>query len=602
MRTSQPTSGFRPLRAGVAVAVTTAAVLSGLATPAFAANTAVVATPNTGPVGGGNTVALAGTGAFPSASAAVLAARTVSSSASCPTTYGTSGTTAAATRVDDDNATVVLPALAAGTFKVCVYGVASGSVASASPLVATSDAITISVANTKPVLSSTSGAVAGGNTITATGTGTYLSTVSGTSVGATFSAGACPSTYSTATGNFAATGAKTSTSVATITVPGTLTAGTSYNVCIYAGTLATSALLGSGSAQYTALPSATISPKAGSSGVASTLTITAPTTSTFAASPSPLPGVTLTTDPCPSTYTTATTRYVGPFAGTVIRINGGKIAVTLPATKIETGVGQATTAWNVCTYANATTGALILAPATYTVAPALTVSNVVAPTGGPAQGGTTVTITGTGFPYPKGDNLLTASIGGVALTDVTSTSATTLTGKTGAHAAGTVDVSVTTAAGTETSVGGTPFTYSYGISISPNSAAPSATGVTLDIQGAGFGPLEFEDYPASGTVDDTKAHVLLVDNSWFANNTDDPDEAYSDGGVVTECIGVIKIGGDELLCTLDLTQTVDTGGLYGPGVAKPGAYQVVVVNASTGLDSATHSNVSSGSTFTIATY
>ncbi|GAA2638301.1 IPT/TIG domain-containing protein [Paractinoplanes durhamensis] len=601
MRTSQP-SGFRPLRAGVAVAATTAAVLAGLSAPAFAANTAVTATPNTAPIGGGNTVALFGTGAFPALTATVLASRTVASTATCAGTYGTTGTTAVTTRTDDDNASVVLPALAAGTFKVCTYGVASGStVVTGSPLVATSDTITASVANTRPVLSATSGPAVGGNTITATGAGTYLSAVTGTPA-ATFSTGACPATYTTTTGNVAATAVKTSTSVATITVPSTLTASTAYNVCLYGGSASNSALVGSGSATYSALPAATVSPKAGSSGVASTITVSAPSTSTFPASPSPLPGVTLTTDACPATYSTAVTQYVGPFAGTVIRINGGKIAVTLPATKIETGVGQSTTAWNVCTYANATSGALILAPATYTVAPALSVSNTISPTAGSAQGGTTVTITGTGFPYPLGNtDILSAKIGGVSLTDVTSTSATTLTGKTGAHAAGQQTVEVTTAAGTAYS-SGTPFTYSYGISVSPTTAAPSAT-VTLDVQGAGFASLTFEDFPSGGSPDDTKAHVLLVDNSWFAPNSYVPDEAYADGGVLGECAGVIKIGDNELICTLDLTVDISAAGLAVPATPAPeGAYQVVVVNAGTGLTSATHSNVSSSSTFTVATY
>jgi hypothetical protein len=600
MRTSQPTSGFRPLRAGFAVAVTTAAVLTGLTAPAFAANTAVTLSPNTGPVGGGTTVTLNGTGAFPAASASVLAARTVASTVACPTTYGTSGTTAVATRTDDDNAAVVLPVLAAGTYKICVYGVAAGgTVGSTTALTATSDVLTISVANTKPVLSATSGPVAGGNTVTATGAGTYLSAVSATTLGTVFTTATCPATYTTTTGNFVATTAKTSTSVATITVPDSLTAGTSYNVCLYAGTAANSALVGSGSSQYTALPAATITPKAGSSGAASTITVSAPTTTTFAASPSPLPGVTFTTGQCPSTYTTSATRYVGPYAGTVIRINGGKIAVTLPASSIETAVAASTTAWNVCTYANATNGALILAPATYTVAPALAIGAAsVSPTGGPAQGGTTVTITGTGFPYPLGPNdVLSATVGGVALTNVTSTSATTLTGKTGPHGAGAVDVSVTTAAGTAYS-SDQPFAYSYGINVTPNTAAPSST-VTLDIQGAGFSGLSFADYTA-GAPDNTKAHVLMVDNTWFATNA---GNAYSHDGVFGECAGVIKIGDNELICNLDLTIDIDTSGQVVTSTpADPGSYQIVVVNASTGLTSTTHSNVSSASTFTVATY
>jgi hypothetical protein len=159
---------------------------------------------------------------------------------------------------------------------------------------------------------------------------------------------------------------------------------------------------------------------------------------------------------------------------------------------------------------------------------------------------------------------------------------------------------VTTAAGTAYS-SGNPFTYSYGITVSPTTAAPEET-VTLDVQGAGFSSLDFGDFTA-GAPDNAKAHVLLVDNSWFAANTGNPDEAYADGGVHGECAAVIKIGDNELICSLDLTVDIDaTGATVAATPAPAGAYQIVVVNAGTGLSSTTHSNVSSGSTFTVATY
>lgn len=84
--------------------------------------------------------------------------------------------------------------------------------------------------------------------------------------------------------------------------------------------------------------------------------------------------------------------------------------------------------------------------------PAATVASI-APTTGPAAGGTPVTITGTGF-----TDATSATVGGVALTDFTVVSATSITGTTGAHAAGAVDVVVVDPDGNGTLAAG--YTYS----------------------------------------------------------------------------------------------------------------------------------------------
>jgi len=68
-------------------------------------------------------------------------------------------------------------------------------------------------------------------------------------------------------------------------------------------------------------------------------------------------------------------------------------------------------------------------------APAVTSIN---PTSGSTAGGTNVTITGTGFTGATG-----ATVGGVALTSFSVVNDTTITGTTGAHAAGAVNVAVT---------------------------------------------------------------------------------------------------------------------------------------------------------------
>jgi hypothetical protein len=101
------------------------------------------------------------------------------------------------------------------------------------------------------------------------------------------------------------------------------------------------------------------------------------------------------------------------------------------------------------------------------VAPPTVIS--IAPTSGPTQGGTAVTLTGT--------NLIGATkltLGGTAATGVTVVNAATITAVTPAHAAGVVNVAVTTAGGTVTGSG----LYTYVAPPTVTSIAPT-TGTTL---------------------------------------------------------------------------------------------------------------------------
>jgi hypothetical protein len=103
----------------------------------------------------------------------------------------------------------------------------------------------------------------------------------------------------------------------------------------------------------------------------------------------------------------------------------------------------------------------------------------VSPPSGPTAGGTTVTITGTGFVSVGGDTEVW--IGGVPCTPVVLAGPTSLDCTTGARAAGTVDVLVRTY-GTLTDTGAGLFTYVSSPSPTP---PPPPTGVTLT---AGPGP------------------------------------------------------------------------------------------------------------------
>ncbi|MDR3502421.1 MAG: IPT/TIG domain-containing protein, partial [Legionella sp.] len=113
------------------------------------------------------------------------------------------------------------------------------------------------------------------------------------------------------------------------------------------------------------------------------------------------------------------------------------------------------------------------------VAPVL---STISPISGSVTGGTTVTITGTGF-IPG----MTVSFGGVAATDVEAVNATTLTAVTPSHAAGVVDVVVNNGVSSATSVGA----YTYIANAPVLTAISPATGgvnggITVTLTGTGL--------------------------------------------------------------------------------------------------------------------
>jgi glucose/arabinose dehydrogenase len=120
---------------------------------------------------------------------------------------------------------------------------------------------------------------------------------------------------------------------------------------------------------------------------------------------------------------------------------------------------------------------------TYTDAPPPTVSGVI-PSTGPSAGGTTVTITGTGFsttPNATTVRFGTTQAGNVNCTSVTSCIATSPGG------AGTVDVTATVGGITSATGAGDRFTYAAPTVTSVNPATgPASGGTVVTINGSGF--------------------------------------------------------------------------------------------------------------------
>jgi outer membrane protein OmpA-like peptidoglycan-associated protein len=161
--------------------------------------------------------------------------------------------------------------------------------------------------------------------------------------------------------------------------------------------------------------------------------------------------------------------------------------VTRTATQITCTTGAHAAALVDVVVTNTDSGTVTKSNA-YTYVPPSVVNptiTTVSPSSGPIAGGTTVTITGTGFQAGA-----TVLIGGVACTVVTRT-ATQITCTTGAHAAGLTDVVVTnTDTGTVTK--SNAYTYVAPGVVNPTittvspSSGPIAGGTTLTINGTGF--------------------------------------------------------------------------------------------------------------------
>lgn len=646
MRKSQVRGGSRAFRTGVAAAATAAAVVAGTATSAWAATSTITTNWSQIPTQGGLLLTVTDVGFF--AANSPYAGRLIGgTSPSCGTSAPAANLTATNPVVDtgtitatgNDTATLVTPAVAAGAWKLCIYDAAANVASTAGTLNATPFGTLNNASGTSTVT----------NAITLTSTGAFT----GTSFGTEFSTTTCPDKYATPSGTavVAASALKASTGTLNITAPATLAAATPYYVCVYNGTLAGSSTIVARTQNTYAtfastLPSATVSPTNGSSGATNanitltTTTGTIPTTGTL--------GSIFTRNSCPASNASLTGDQI---AGVVTRISTAKVAVAVP-TGVVSGPRDATTPWNVCLYNPQ--NALILAPAVYTVAPPLDLSGIfntngnnlgggttgqtpsVNPTGGPAQGGTTITISNlSGIPTADG-SLLTVSLGGSPLTNVKAIDATSLSGVTSAHAPGPVNLSITTAAGTktttfslaDTTTNAGVFNYAYAINVTPNTAPPVTAGTTansptLDITGAGFSNLSFADV-GSGT--NASAHVLLVSNSWYnqpaggnnlttgtglANPFAVTDAVAGTVAPVTQCMGVMQITDNEIICTLDLGHTITGNSPYSAvamnGTAvSPGAYTVTVINngGSAALlnTSYNYSVISSGATFTVSTF
>ncbi|WP_441599467.1 IPT/TIG domain-containing protein [Ensifer sp. 2TAB8] len=451
--------------------------------------------PTSGPTAGGTTVVITGNN--------LLNATSVAFGGTAATGYTINSNT---------QITATAPAGTAGTVDITVTSPGGTSATSSS------DQYTYVAAPTVASRSPTSGPTAGGTTVTITGTGLT---------------GATAVTF----GGTAATGftVNSNTQITATAPAGTGTVD--IRVTNTGGTSATSV-----SDQYTYVPAPTVtstSPIAGPTGGGTSVVITGTgftgaTAVTFggtaatsytvnsgtqitATAPAgtgtvdirvTTPGGTSATSVSDQfTYVlpptvTSTSPTAGPTGGGMtVTITGTGFAAANPTGAVKFGAANATYTINSNTQITATAPAnsagtydiTVTTPGgtsatsasdlyTYVAAPTVTSTS---PTSGPTGGGTTVTITGSGFnaASPTG-----AVKFGAATAVYTINSATQITATAPANSAGTYDITVTTPGGTSATSASDQYTYVAAPTVTSTSptAGPTSGGTTVTITGTGF--------------------------------------------------------------------------------------------------------------------
>ncbi len=377
--------------------------------------------PSSGPLGGGTSVTITGTG-FTGASAVKFGA-----------TNATTFTVNSATKI-----TATAPAGAAGTVDVRVTTVGGTSAIGAG------DKYTYVPAPTVTSVAPSSGPLGGGTSVTITGTG--------------FGGASAV--------KFGATNATTFTVNSATKITATAPAGAAGTVDVRVTTVGGTSATGAGDKYtYTAAPSVTkIAPTSGPLGGGTSVTITG------------------------TGFAAATAVKFGATNATKYTVNSAtQITATAPAGPAGTVDVRVTTVGG--------TSAIAAGDRyTYTAAPSVT---GVAPSSGPLGGGTSVTITGTGF-----GGASAVKFGAANATKYTVNSATQITATAPAGAAGTVDVRVTTVGGTSAISAGDHYTYIAApivTGLTPNSGS-IAGGTSVTITGSGFGGASAVRFGTSAAV------------------------------------------------------------------------------------------------------
>ena len=473
--------------------------------------TVTAVTPNAGPVAGGNTVTVSGTGFLPGT--------TVAFGGTLPGTN--------VTVLSPSQLTVTVPA--AGSTGVVDVTVTNSAGTSAAVFV---DRYSYDATPAVTSVSPNSGPVAGGTSVTITGTGftvgapttvafggvgnaTNVNVVSTTSITATTPAdansngGLVDVTVTTPGGTSAINAGDHFTYIALPTVTGvapnagplnTATGVTITGTGFVVGATVTFVGVGNATGITVVSPTkitASTPPSAAAKTVDVTVTTSGGTSLTSSADQYSYDAVPTVTSVNPnagqvSGGNTVTVNGTGFVAGTTVAFGGtlpgtnvtiispNQLTVTVPAAG-SPGVVDVTV-----TNVGGTSQTVFVDRYTYAASPAVT---GVSPTAGPVAGGTAITITGTGFTVGAPTTVTLTGIGNATnVTVVSTTSITATTPADGNPNGGTVDLTVTTPGGTSPIVAGDHYTYDALPSVTavtPNAGAINATS-NVTITGSGF--------------------------------------------------------------------------------------------------------------------
>ncbi len=487
-------------RAGIVMAVLFAALFAARALPVFAAAPTVTSvSPNQGVAAGGTAIVITGTG-FGTSSTPLVTAVTVG---------GTAATSFAV--VNDTTLNVTTPAHTPGLVDIVVTTDAANTNTAG-------DDFTYLTPPSITSVSPASGSTAGGTTVTVTGTGftgvtqvnfggtlTGAFNVSATSlqvVSPAHAAGTVDISITTANGTTANTAAD---NYAYTAAGPSITSISPTTGSIGGGTIVT--INGSGFTGATAVSFG------GTPATTFTVNTDIKITATAPAHAAGTVSISVTTPSGTSTDTSADNFVYGTVLPVVTSVSptggpvGGGNTVTVngtgfTGTTLVTFGGTAGTSVSVVNDTQLTVtapphlaGTVDLLVTTgsgtssntaadnYLYGAALPVITAVAPGSGPLSGGNTVTITGTGF-----TGATSVTFGGTAGSSLSVASDTSLTVVAPAHAAGVVDIVVTTPIGSNTNTAADNYTYSnapFILSLSP-AAGPTAGGTVVTISGVGF--------------------------------------------------------------------------------------------------------------------
>jgi hypothetical protein len=251
-------------------------------------------------------------------------------------------------------------------------------------------------------------------------------------------------------------------------------------------------------------------------------------------------------------------------------VSATRLAVTTPSLALGTGVTSL--AWKICVYDLAGSHNL-LGSATYTIYAAPAIGLPVKPASGPAFGGNTIAITGTGFTTKS-----TVKVDGVSATNVKIIGTTNITATVPAHAASSTAavVVVTTEGGPNTapSAGDDNYTYKSAVQVSPTFGP---VGTVIDVKGVGFNSLNW-----------SVAKVL------FASGAYNPAQVGTTGVKTNPeagvCGSVQVISDTELVCVVPniggalgaaYTVTLATSGAIDADTLQTGYFQSVVSSGAT---------------------